>query len=140
MVWQVTGYSSLKLLKAKVANMIDIVQDMLQTILFHLKTFNPSIIPKGMRLKKAIQALKAAPNIATMKNCFDRLNARKMKKNIETVVLVKGPARAVLPFILLLVDPAIITAPGEINLIGEKIESKVIKAPKRVNLNSAHKP
>jgi len=34
-----------------------------QTILFHQKTFNPSIIPKGKRLKRAIHALKAAPHI-----------------------------------------------------------------------------
>ena len=30
---------------------------MVQIILFHKNTFNPSIMPKGMRLKKAIRAL-----------------------------------------------------------------------------------
>jgi len=35
----------------------DGIKAMIQTILFHKNTFNPSIMPKGMRLKKAIRAL-----------------------------------------------------------------------------------
>ena len=43
----------------------------IQTFLFHQNTFNPSIMPKGMRLKKAIRALIHAPKTAIVqKNLF----------------------------------------------------------------------
>ena len=44
---------------------------MIQTTLFHKNTFNPSIMPKGMRLKKAISALIQAMKTAMVqKNEF----------------------------------------------------------------------
>jgi len=105
-----------------------------QSILFHLKTFNPSITPKGMRLKTARNALMKAtirkrlgPTVATMMH------------EIERMMLVTGPARDVFPTASFVVDPAIITAPGEMILKGRNIETSVIRAPCRVNLNSAHR-
>ena len=38
----------------------------IQIILFHKNTFNPSIMPKGIRLKKAIKALIHATKTATV--------------------------------------------------------------------------
>ena len=53
---------------------------------------------------------------------------------------VRGPARAVFPAISLSIGPEIITAPGDISLIGETIDSRVISAPNVVSRNSAHRP
>lgn len=56
-------------------------------------------------------------------------------------MLVKGPAIAVFPAVSLSMEPAIITAPGEMILKnGRKMEKAVISAPNKVNRNSAHKP
>ena len=126
-------------MKVKIVNETAVMKTITQTILFHPNTFDPSSIPKGMRLKKAIHALKAAPNIRTILR--KELNGYAKKRNrIESIMLVKGPARAVFPPISLLIGPAIITAPGEISLIGETIESKVMRAPNMLNRNSAHNP
>lgn len=123
----------------KIVNATDVIKIMPQATLFHPNTFDPSSTPKGMRLKRAIHALKAAPNIGTILE--NGLNGyANMRNRIESIVLVKGPARAVFPPVSLLMGPAIITAPGEINLIGETIESKVRRAPNIVNRNSAHNP
>lgn len=111
-----------------------------QTILSQLKTFQPSKMPNGMRLKRAIHALKAALKIAIVENGFDKYvySANAM---IERARLVAGPATAVFPTVSLSADPAIITAPGEIILKNcEKIDMRVIRAPNVVNRNSAQRP
>jgi len=59
---------------------------------------------------------------------------------IERKRFVKGPARAVLPAISLFIGPAIKTAPGDMTLIGEMVDSRVISAPNGVSRNSAHRP
>lgn len=109
--------------------------------LFHQKIFNPSIIPKGIRLKIAIKAFIHAPKIAiVLKSVFDVFSVAPMNR-IESAMLVKGPERAVFPTVFFVACPAIITAPGEIILNnGRNIETRVISAPDRVSRNSAHNP
>lgn len=126
-------------MKVKIVNVTAVMKTMTQTVLFHPNTFDPSSMPKGMRLKEAIHALKAAPNIETILG-NDLNGYAKIRNRIESIMLVKGPAMAVFPPISLLIGPAIITAPGEISLIGETIESKVMRAPNMFNRNSAHNP
>jgi len=61
--------------------------------------------------------------------------------NVESVMLVKGPARDVFPTVSLVMGPVIITAPGEMILKnGDGMERRVISAPSMVSRNSAHKP
>ena len=55
-------------------------------------------------------------------------------------MFVRGPAIEVFPIVSLSGVPAIITAPGEIILKGEIIDSIVMRAPNIVMRNSAHKP
>jgi len=88
-----------------------------------------------------MKALKAALNTATTKKSLNR-GKKKVKANetAQKTMFVNGPAMAVLPTVALLDVPAIITAPGETILKGEKIESRVIKAPNSVSRNSAHNP
>ena len=56
-------------------------------------------------------------------------------------MLVIGPETATFPIVAWVPEPAIITAPGDIILKGGGInaESNVIRAPCRVNRNSAHR-
>jgi len=116
------------------------MKTIVQTILFQEKTFQPSKMPNGIRLKRAIHALKAALKRATLINGWGKSwdSANEMT---ERARLVTGPATAVFPTVCLSADPAIITAPGEIILKnGEKIDMRVIKAPNVVNRNSAQRP
>ena len=116
------------------------MKTIVQTILSQLKTFQPSKMPKGIRLKTAIHALKAAPKRATLINGPGK-SGDSANKMTERERLVTGPATAVFPTVSLFAYPAIITAPGEIILKnGEKIDMRVIKAPNVVNRNSAQRP
>jgi len=111
-----------------------------QIILFQEKTFQPSKMPNGMRLKTAIHALKAALKRAISANGAGK-RGYTANEIIERARLVTGPATAVFPTVSLSATPAIITAPGEIILkSGEKIEMRVIRAPNVVNRNSAQRP
>jgi len=106
-----------------------------QMALFHLKTFQPSSIPIGKRLKRAIQALKVALKSAILEKGIieNEITARAR--------FVIGPAIAVFPTTSLSANPAIITAPGEIILKnGEIMDMRVSKTPSIINRNSAHKP
>jgi len=124
----------------KVVNAMDTTNAMAHTILFHQNTFNPSIMPKGMRLKTAMIALIHAPKTAMMPTKFCVVTAI-MTHTAERTMLVKGPARAVFPALSFVTGPAIITAPGEMILKkGRSIEKRVISAPCIVNRNSAHNP
>lgn len=117
---------------------MDTINAMAHTILFHQNTFNPSMMPKGMRLKRAMIALIHAPKTATVPTKFCVVTAI-MIHTAERTMLVKGPARAVFPALSLVIGPAIITAPGEIILKGMgSIEREVIIAPNIVSRNSAH--
>jgi len=51
-------------IKVKIVKAMDAIKAALQTVLFHMNTFNPSNSPKGIRLTKAIHAFQAALNIA----------------------------------------------------------------------------
>jgi len=118
---------------------MDAVNAVAHTALFHQKTFSPSMMPKGMRLKRAMMALIHAPKTATMPTKFCVVTAI-MIHTAEMAMLVKGPARAVLPALSFVTGPAIITAPGEMILKkGRSIERRVMSAPNIVNRNSAHK-
>lgn len=106
-----------------------------QATRFQRYIFNPSIMPKGIRLKAARKALiKAIIQKISSVNAAIKTHPKEMK------MLVRGPANAVFPIVSLVADPAIITAPGEIILNGggRKIEIRVMSAPCIVNLNSAH--
>ncbi len=60
---------------------------------------------------------------------------------LESIKLVKGPAREIFPRLSRLPLPAIITAPGETILKkGESMEIRVNRAPMVVNRNSAQSP
>ncbi len=108
-----------------------------QTILFHQNIFNPSIMPKGMRLKKAIKALIHA---MIQKKVFCVVAAI-VAHMVERMMLVKGPERPVFPAVSFVTGPAIITAPGEMILKnGRSIEIRVMSAPCMVSRNSAHNP
>jgi len=125
----------------KVINATDAINAMAHTILFHQNTFNPSIMPKGMRLKRAMIALIHAPKTEMIhRNSLCVLIAI-MTHMVERIMLVEGPARAVFPALSFVIGPAIITAPGEMILKkGRSIERRVISAPCIVNRNSAHNP
>lgn len=92
-----------------------------------------------MRLKRAIQALKAAPNKNNEENGIGR---KPREKNvIDRIMFVTGPAMDIFPMSSLRAGPEIITAPGEMILkTGEIMEISVMAAPINVSLNSAHKP
>jgi len=92
--------------------------------------------PKGMRLKNAMKALIHA---MIQKNALCVVTAI-MVHTVDRIMLVKGPARPVLPALSFVIGPAIITAPGEMILKGRSIERRVISAPCIVNRNSAHNP
>ena len=53
-------------MKVKIVRAMDAIKTAPQTALFHMNTFNPSSIPKGITLIKAIHAFQAALNIATV--------------------------------------------------------------------------
>jgi len=116
---------------------MDAMNDRAQTILFHQNIFNPSIMPKGIRLKKAMSALIPA---TTQKEVYCVVEAN-MAHKAERMMFVKGPERAVFPAVSFVTGPAIITAPGEMILkYGRSIEMRVMSAPCIVNRNSAHNP
>ena len=117
--------------------MMDATNASVQNVLFHQNTFNPSIMPKGMRLKKAMSALIPA----TIQKEVFCVVAAIMVHRAERIMLVKGPERAVFPAVSFVTGPAIITAPGEMILKnGRSIEIRVMSAPSMVNRNSAHNP
>lgn len=112
-----------------------------QASLFHRNTFNPSMIPKGTKLNKAMIAFIHAPKneIVCRKLLF--VLAKTAMHIAEITMFIRGPARAVCPASLLVIGPAIITAPGDIILKnGKGIENRVMRAPNRVSRNSAHSP
>jgi len=125
----------------EVVNAMDTMNAMAHTVLFHQSTFNPSIMPKGMRLNRAMIALIHAPKTAmTDKNALCVGTAITINI-VERIMLVKGPARAVFPALSFVIGPAIITAPGEIILRGMgSTERRVMSAPNIVSRNSAHNP
>lgn len=113
-----------------------------QIFLLHIKTLNPSSIPKGIKLKTAIQALKKAPKKSMAANVEVSAREKAMvKKAIDNTMFVAGPAMDIFPMRDLSAYPATMTAPGDIilNMIGS-MEINVKAAPMRVNLNSAHNP
>ena len=111
------------------------------TALFHRKTFNPSIMLNGMRLNRAMMALIHAPKAAIIQMVLHAPRATAVNI-VESVMFVRGPARAVFPASFLVIVPEIITAPGDIILknANGSIEMRVKSAPKRVSRNSAHSP
>lgn len=113
-----------------------------QIFLLHMKTLKPSRIPKGIKLKKAIQALKKAPikSMAVIVEVVARERAI-VKKAVDNTIFVAGPAMDIFPIRDLSAYPATMTAPGDmiLNIIGS-METNVRTAPMRVNLNSAHNP
>jgi len=112
------------------------------TGLFHRKTLNPSSIPNGIRLKIAMMALINALKPAITMTVLDEPIAITAAHIVESVMFVRGPARAVFPACFFVIGPAIITAPGDIILKNVKgiIERRVRSAPKRVSRNSAQSP
>lgn len=126
--------------KVTIVTAIDVMNVAAQTSLFHRNTFNPSMIANGMRLKRAIQALKAALNHATVTKNGPIGYSVKTRDASERMRFVSGPARAVFPAVFLLMGPAMSTAPGEISLIGENMERSVMRAPNMVSRNSAQRP
>jgi len=112
-----------------------------QASLFHRNTFNPSMIPKGTRLNNAMIAFIHAPKNEIVCRKILSVLARTVMHMVEMIMFVRGPARAVFPASLLVIGPAIITAPGDIILKnGKGIEKRVMRAPNRVTRNSAHSP
>jgi len=95
----------------------------------------------GMRLKIAMMALIHAPKPVIIAIVPDVPMATGVN-TVESAMFVRGPARAVFPACFLVIDPAIITAPGDIILknANGSIERRVMSAPKRVSRNSAHSP
>jgi len=114
------------------------------TALFHRKTFNPSIMLNGMRLNRAMMALIHAPKTAIVPiiSIVPGAPMATAVNIVESVMFVRGPARAVFPASFLVIVPEIITAPGDIILknANGSIEMRVKSAPKRVSRNSAHSP
>ena len=115
-----------------------ITKAVVQIVLFQVKILYPSNMPNGMRLKRAIHALKAAPKMAAGKLIGEKAIARNAA---ERMMLVVGPAMLILPIFRWSAYPPIITAPGAIILKnGEAIDNNVNNAPISVKRNSAHKP
>jgi len=109
-----------------------------QIILLQLNILCPSKIPTGKRLNAAMYALKKPP-----KKKIGRYGpvAKAMPRNsIDKMMLTAGPAMDISPISSLSAAPAIITAPGEINLIGRNAKIRVITEPHSVNLNSDQRP
>ncbi len=117
--------------------MMDAMNATVQTILFHQNTFNPSMTPKGIRLKKAKSAL---IHETIQKEMFCVLAAI-IAHRAERIMFTTGPERAVFPAVTFVTGPAIITAPGEIILKrGRSVETRVMSTPCIVSRNSAQKP
>jgi len=98
------------------------------------------MIAKGMRLKRAIHALKAALNNPRCAKSPLIGESTSIRDASERMRFVAGPASAVLPAVSLPIGPPMSTTPGEISLIGENMESSVMRAPKIVRRNSAQSP
>jgi len=110
-----------------------------QIFLFQKKTFNPSSIPMGIRLKSAIQALTAAPSRRIGVKSYWGIGNAIAKNIVDNTMFVAGPAMDIFPMLSLSANPAIITAPGDMILKnGENMENSVRMAPMNVSLNSAH--
>jgi hypothetical protein len=126
--------------KVKTVRIRDGTKTKVHKALFHLNTFQPSNMPIGKRLKRAIHALKAALKEATVEKGLDRY-VYSANETMERTRLVAGPAIAVFPTVSLSANPAIITAPGEIILKrGEKIDMRVRRTPNITKRNSAQSP
>lgn len=88
-----------------------------------------------------MKALIHAPKARISSIVLDEPMAVTEAQIVESAMFVTGPAAAVLPASVLVVVPAIITAPGEMILKnGTSIDSRVMRAPKRVSRNSAQSP
>ena len=86
------------------------------TVLFHLNTFAPSNIPKGIMLKPARKTLIKNPVPKTSKLPIVKdITPDRNKKINARITFVKGPAREMIPFLFLSTIPWIITAPGAAN-------------------------
>jgi len=110
-----------------------------QVFLSHMKTLNPSSNPKGIRLKRAIQALKA--ELSKNTKAYGGTRKETAKNTIDNVMFIVGPATDIFPMFFLSAIPAIMTAPGDIILNnGETMETSVKTTPISVSLNSAHNP
>jgi hypothetical protein len=110
-----------------------------QTFLSQLKILYPSRIPMGIKLKRAIQALKKAPR----RNIPEYGLGTKAMANItvDRTMLTAGPEIDIFPILSRPAAPEIMTAPGEMTLNQSEItEMKVKTAPQSVSLNSAHNP
>lgn len=109
-----------------------------QTFLFQLKILDPSRIPIGMRLNRAIYAL---INATSMKRDENKLGTKLRPRNkVDKRRFVAGPTIDICAISRNPAEPAIIIAPGAIILKGEKTDTNVRTAPQSVNLNSAHSP
>jgi hypothetical protein len=95
---------------------------MVQSFLFQNKIFTPSVVPKGIKLKRDIHELIKNPKRKIEEKEFPRLIYNK-KKTHDRTRFVRGPAKAVKPTNFLLISPEIITAPGITILTGKNIES-----------------
>ena len=96
-------------------------------------------MPKGIKLNNAMNELINKPKTNTNPIELFKTRANK-RKNKAKAIFVSGPASEVLPIVFLSATPLTKTAPGEIILKGDTIDSKVIRAPHIVTRNSAHNP
>jgi len=110
-----------------------------QVFLFQLKIFNPSSIANGIRLRKAMKALKNPPYSSEYEIGVFRNET--ISRAVDRIMLVTGPATDIFAISLPWAGPAIITAPGEMILKrGDMAETAVNTAPQTVNLNSDQSP
>jgi len=110
-----------------------------QAFLFQLKIFNPSNIANGIRLRKAMKALKNPPYSSEYEIGVFRNET--VNRAVDRIMLVTGPAMDIFAISLPWAGPAIITAPGEMILKrGDMAETAVNTAPQTVNLNSDQSP
>lgn len=94
-----------------------------------------------MRLKVAIMPFMKATMANRLTYVRESAGRDAAPKNAAPIaMLMIGPAIDIFAISSIRAGPEIITAPGEISLIGETIEIRVIMAPHVVRRNSAHKP
>lgn len=93
-----------------------VVNTEIHILLFHEKTLKPSNIPSGIRLKRAIQALNAAPNKNIGAKTFWAVTKLAARKVADNIIFVVGPAIDTLPRLPLSANPETTTAPGDITL------------------------
>lgn len=104
------------------------------TIMFHLKIFNPSKTQNGSKLKNATQKLNLANSKKNKPTRLKGTNDAPIRPTNPTIMLVRGPARAVFP------STSLLRNPQDIDVYPEKKTKIPTKLPIIFSINVVQNP